>query len=121
MLPEYGRLKERMYEVGRQQEQVRREKAALEDAATDLSAELKLKVEQLESKLTAVKTRKQTEITEISQKLTMEYEVNRHYYTQVSVSLPFVYPGPDPEDAGRAARPVRESDEAEQGRLHFQV
>jgi len=74
VLPEFGKLKERLYEVNRQLEQVRQEKAKLESLCKDLSNELKIKIDQMEQKLQAVKSRKQIEINEISGKLEREYE-----------------------------------------------
>eukprot|EP00092_Neocalanus_flemingeri_P013003 GFUD01014013.1.p1 GENE.GFUD01014013.1~~GFUD01014013.1.p1 ORF type:complete len:709 (+),score=215.46 GFUD01014013.1:147-2273(+) len=74
VLPEFGRLKERLYELNRQLEQVRQEKTKLEALCKDLSYELKNKVDLMETQLHAVKSRKQTELSEISGKLEKEYE-----------------------------------------------
>lgn len=74
VLPEFGKLKERLYELNRQLEQVRQEKTKLESLCKDLSHELRNKVEQMEKKLLAVKSRKQIEVREISGKLEREYE-----------------------------------------------
>jgi len=74
VLPEFGKLKERLYELNRQLEQVRQEKTKLEALCKDLSTELRSKIEQMEGKLHAVKSRKQIEINEISGKLEKEYE-----------------------------------------------
>merc|ERR1711913_69568 len=74
VLPEFGKLKERPYELNRQLEQVRQEKTKLESLCKDLSSELKNKIDQLERKLQTVKSRKQIEINEISGKLEKEYE-----------------------------------------------
>jgi len=74
VLPEFGKLKERLYEITRQLEQVRQEKQKLEDLCKDLSHELKNKIEVMEKQLYAVKSRKQIELKEISGKLEKEYE-----------------------------------------------
>jgi len=74
VLPEFGKLKERLYEINRQLEDVKQEKSKLESLCKDLSNELKDKIEQMEKKLQAVKSKKQIEINEISGKLEREYE-----------------------------------------------
>ena len=74
VLPEFGKLKERLYEINRQLEDVKQEKTKLETLCKDLSNELKNKIDQMEQKLQAVKSKKQIEINEISGKLEREYE-----------------------------------------------
>ena len=65
MLPEYGRLKERLSEVTKQHADARRERESLESQSRSLSAELSDKIRQMEVRVNEVKYKKQIEITEI--------------------------------------------------------
>merc|ERR1712079_964691 len=74
VLPEYGRLKERLSEVTKQHGDARRERESLESQSRSLSAELSDKIRQMEVRVNEVKYKKQIEITEISEKLEKEYD-----------------------------------------------
>merc|ERR1712079_893206 len=74
VLPEYGRLKERLSEVTRQHGEARRERESLESRSRSLSAELSDKIRQMEVRVNEVKYKKQIEITKISEKLEKEYD-----------------------------------------------
>ena len=65
VLPEYGRLKERLSEVTKQHGDARRERESLESQSRSLSAELSDKIRQMEVRVNEVKYKKQIEITEI--------------------------------------------------------
>jgi len=74
VLPELKSLKQRLEETAKQTQEVLREKRNLEDMAKNLESELKIKVKEMEEKLSSVKGRKQAELNVISGKLEKEYE-----------------------------------------------
>lgn len=74
VLPELGKLKTRTLEINRLLEEVKRDKARLEDRCRDLNTDLTAKVGEMETRLTTVKSRKQMELVEIGGRLEKEYE-----------------------------------------------
>ena len=74
MLPEYGKLKERLYEVTRQHGDAKREREELEKQSRGLATDLAQKIREMETAFQEVKFKKTVEITEMSEKLEREYD-----------------------------------------------
>lgn len=74
VLPEVGKLRTRCLEINRLLEDVKKDKAKLEGRCKELSTDLSSKVNEMESKLTVAKSRKQMELVEIGGRLEREYE-----------------------------------------------
>ena len=74
VLPEYGKLKERLYEVSRQHQDAKTERENLETQCKNLSSELQDKIKQMEVAVHEVKYKKQVEITQGMAKLEKEYD-----------------------------------------------
>ena len=74
VLPEIGRLKEKLNDAKKQLDDEVLRKAELENQCQRLDEELKFKISLLEQQLEEVKTRKEIEITEMDGKLQEEYE-----------------------------------------------
>ena len=92
VLPEYGRLKERLYEVTRQHGEAKRsviqgldqevmvnllcirEREELEKQSKNLATDLAEKIREMEIAFNEIKYKKTIEITEMSEKLEREYD-----------------------------------------------